>query len=907
MSARPPPIVRLMPDLHQDIDRLVAELIPQATTQLVEAVNELEALCSDVATDNGYVASGYAKVGDCAATLLAFSMGHGTSAMMATLREQSNRSLDILKEWPHDGERFASELAARIDRFRPAVVDVDLLLHIRGLIYEVEDAMDKVDAEIQSTLEAPGGRTYILPRRDDRQLRSFDVPVMKVVAVPSAGGIEASNGALKKEAACQGRVLIAVEKLMHAVPGDSDNLKLRRKPLPTGSSPPSDPLVPAANLLSTAPPVSPSHPAAEDRDAEGDVVLSDVLPPDPVELGDFVAAFLLEMHPLDDQAYQARARSFLSILREENGRKPCPDVAFFDLYAHFASAASSRTATDFFFDYLEVSRAVRLEGLRSELESATMQVDLETQMCQRLSAEYGAGVLSARDFAAMMAKYRGSLVRCEAEVKDLTALLPRAELTAASAAKARSKRLPRSWATLALHRMPSDPEVDGPSTSGAPAGPPTSAVNTSATPSTRPSSTLKGKERAETLNTRDTGGEPADDDDDDDDDKRGASSDSDIEEILPPPTTRALAPPVPRNPPSKRNLSPELDIDMEESPKPINPPKKARSSRPAAGPSLALSAASSTALDILRDRGINLVLAEVEGVSEEHRSAIVFSATCDLCGRDCDRGVGLKCAACTTKRKVCATGGMNVFGEFRLKHLKTPAAQFNGRTITIVDDLNLEHTTQVTEAIKTFQHQGPIILAFHQGRLNLHLRALGLPEGPNSSGFRVDLRRAVEVDANTSHTPLSLRVTTRRAESKGAESKGAPAAGTRASTSRGRGDTRSSVRAEPQASATPTAAGPTAGSSKGTAAGLKARDVVLAANRAQANALVAQIWTMAKQLAQLRTDEEELTDLSYGEYRPSPPSAPLQEALDFAQLAALDPSADVAALRELLVLPDASE
>ncbi|RPD52654.1 hypothetical protein L227DRAFT_568463 [Lentinus tigrinus ALCF2SS1-6] len=802
MSARPPPIVRLMPDLHQDIDRLVAELIPQATTQLVEAVNELEALCSDITTDNGYVASGYAKVGDCAATLLAFSMGHGTSAMMATLREQSNRSLDILKEWPHDGERFPSELAARIDRFRPAVVDVDLLLHIRGLIYEVEDAMDKVDAEIQSTLEAPGGRTYILPRRDDRQLRSFDVPVMKVVAVPSAGGIEASNGALKKEAACQGRVLIAVEKLMHAVPGDSDNLKLRRKPLPTGSSPPSDPLVPAANLLSTAPPVSPSHPAAEDRDAEGDVVLSDVLPPDPVELGDFVAAFLLEMHPLDDQAYQARARSFLSILREENGRKPCPDVAFFDLYAHFASAASSRTATDFFFDYLEVSRAVRLEGLQSELESATMQVDLETQMCQRLSAEYGAGVLSARDFAAMMAKYRGSLVRCEAEVKDLTALLPRAELT----------------------------------------------------------------------------------------------------EILPPPTTRALAPPVPRNPPSKRNLSPELDIDMEESPKPINPPKKARSSRPAAGPSLALSAASSTALDILRDRGINLVLAEVEGVSEEHRSAIVFSATCDLCGRDCDRGVRLKCAACTTKRKVCATGGMNVFGEFRLKHLKTPAAQFNGRTITIVDDLNLEHTTQVTEAIKTFQHQGPIILAFHQGRLNLHLRALGLPEGPNSSGFRVDLRRAVEVDANTSHTPLSLRVTTRRAESKGA-----PAAGTRASTSRGRGDTRSSVRAEPQASATPTAAGPTAGSSKGTAAGLKARDVVLAANRTQANALIAQIWTMAKQLAQLHTNEEELTDLSYGEYRPSPPSAPLQEALDFAQLAALDPSADVAALRELLVLPDASE
>ncbi|RPD52821.1 hypothetical protein L227DRAFT_568334, partial [Lentinus tigrinus ALCF2SS1-6] len=561
-----------MPDLHQDIDRLIAELIPQATTQLVEAVNELEALCSDITTDNGYVASGYAKVGDCAATLLAFSMGHGTSAMMATLREQSNRSLDILKEWPHDGERFASELAARIDRFR------------------------------------------------HRQLRSFDVPVMKVVAVPSAGGIEASNGALKEvarssafveiEAACQGRVLIAVEKLMHAVPGDSDNLKLCRKPLPTGSSPPSDPLVRAANLLSTAPPVSPSHPAAEDRDAEGDAVLSDALPPDPVELDDFVAAFLLEMHPLDDQAYQARARSFLSILREENGRKPCPDVAFFDLYAHFASAASSRTATDFFFDYLEVSRAVRLEGLRSELESATMQVDLETQMCQRLSAEYGAGVLSARDFAAMMAKYRGSLVRCEAEVKDLTALLPRAELTAASAAKARSKRLPRSWATLALHRMPSDPEVDGPSTSGAPAGPPTSAVNTSATPSTRPSSTLKGKERAETLNTRDTGGEPADDDDDDDDDKRGASSDSDIEEILPPPTTRALAPPVPRNPPSKRNLSPELDIDMEESPKPINPPKKARSSRPAAGPSLALSAASSTALDILRDRGINLVLAE---------------------------------------------------------------------------------------------------------------------------------------------------------------------------------------------------------------------------------------------------------------------------------------------------------
>ncbi|RPD69879.1 hypothetical protein L226DRAFT_526255, partial [Lentinus tigrinus ALCF2SS1-7] len=459
-----------MPDLHQDIDRLVAELIPQATTQLVEAVNELEALCSDVATDNGYVASGYAKVGDCAATLLAFSMGHGTSAMMATLREQSNRSLDILKEWPHDGERFASELAARIDRFRreferralqahaarqradlslltrisrvaneAAIVDVDLLLRIRGLIYEVEDAMDKVDAEIQSTLEAPGGRTYVLPRRDDRQLRSFDVPVMKVVAVPSAGGIEASNGALKEvarssafveiEAACQGRVLIAVEKLMHAVPGDSDNLKLCRKPLPTGSSPPSDPLVRAANLLSTAPPVSPSHPAAEDRDAEGDAVLSDALPPDPVELDDFVAAFLLEMHPLDDQAYQARARSFLSILREENGRKPCPDVAFFDLYAHFASAASSRTATDFFFDYLEVSRAVRLEGLRSELESATMQVDLETQMCQRLSAEYGAGVLSARDFAAMMAKYRGSLVRCEAEVKDLTALLPRAELT----------------------------------------------------------------------------------------------------------------------------------------------------------------------------------------------------------------------------------------------------------------------------------------------------------------------------------------------------------------------------------------------------------------------------------------------------------------------------------------------
>ncbi|RPD72630.1 hypothetical protein L226DRAFT_524656 [Lentinus tigrinus ALCF2SS1-7] len=265
------------------------------------------------------------------------------------------------------------------------------------------------------------------------------------------------------------------------------------------------------------------------------------------------------------------------------------------------------------------------------------------------------------------------------------------------------------------------------------------------------------------------------------------------------------------------------------------------------------------------------------------------------------------CAACTTKCKVCTTGGMNVFGEFRLKHLKTPATQFNGRTITLVDDLNLEHTTQVTEAIKTFQSQGPIILAFHQGRLNLHLRALGLPEGPDNSGFQVDLRCAVDVDANTSHTPLSLRVTTRRAESKGAESKGASAAGTHALTSRGRGDTRSLVRAETQASATPTAAGPTAGSSKGTAAGSKACDVVLAANWTQANALVAQIWTMAKQLAQLRTDKEELTDLSYGEYRSGPPSAPLQEALDFAQLAALDPSADVAALRELLVLPDASE
>ncbi|RPD53476.1 hypothetical protein L226DRAFT_524664 [Lentinus tigrinus ALCF2SS1-7] len=575
MSACPHPVIRLMPDLHQDIDHLVAKLIPQATTQLVEAVNELEALCSDVATDNGYVASGYAKVGDCA----------------------SNRSLNILKEWPHNGERFTSELAARINHFH------------------------------------------------HRQLRSFDIPVMKVVAVP--------------EAACQGRVLITVEKLMHAVPGDSDTLKLCRKPLPTGSSPLSDPLVHAANLLSTALPVSPSHLAAEDHNTEGDAVLSDVLPPDPIELDDFVAAFLLKMHLLDDQAYQARARSFLSILirfttsplrREENRRKPCPDVTFFDLYAHFTTAASSRTATDFFFDYLEVSRAVRLEGLRSELESATMQVDLETQMCQRLSAEYDTGVLSAQDFAVMMAKYGGSLARCKSKVKDLTTLLPRAELAAASAAKARSKRLPRSWATLALHRMPSDPEVDGPSTSSAPVGPPTSAANTSATPSTRPSSMLKGKERAGTLITRDPGGEPVDDDDDNNADKRGASSDSDIEEVLPPPATRSLAPPVLRNPPSKRNLSPELDVDMEESPKPINPPKKARLSRQAAGPSIVLSAAALTTLDIFRDRGINLVLAEVEGVSEEHRSAIVFSATCDLCGHDCDHGIRLKCIGKKTSK-----------------------------------------------------------------------------------------------------------------------------------------------------------------------------------------------------------------------------------------------------------------
>ncbi|RPD52679.1 hypothetical protein L226DRAFT_576753 [Lentinus tigrinus ALCF2SS1-7] len=132
-----------------------------------------------------------------------------------------------------------------------------------------------------------------------------------------------------------------------------------------------------------------------------------------------------------------------------------------------------------------------------------MQVDLETEMCQQLSADYSAGTLTAWDFAVMMAKYHASLASCKVEVKDLTTLLPCVELTANSTAKARSKRLPCSWATLALHHMPSDPEVDSPSTGDAPAGPPTTTANTSAGTSTRPPSTLKGKGRAGAPATQD--------------------------------------------------------------------------------------------------------------------------------------------------------------------------------------------------------------------------------------------------------------------------------------------------------------------------------------------------------------------------------------------------------------------
>ncbi len=233
----------------------------------------------------------------------------------------------------------------------------------------------------------------------------------------------------------------------------------------------------------------------------------------------------------------------------------------------------------------------------------------------------------------------------------------------------------------------------------------------------------------------------------------------------------------------------------------------------------------------------------------------------------------LRCQECTEGNQSCWYGSVNVYGELQgesvllvqspgLTPLSSvgvagmmPIAQFNGRAFQLCHGLKPEDRSLAINKIAAFKSSGRVIVAFDQARLNNRLKALGLPLGAVATKYSVDEMIAPAARGTEGVVPT---VPTATAATPSVSVARAPSRSRRpASTARSTVDDSMKLPSN-------------------------VLDSLVESCRTRANVLVAQLWSAASELADLRLREESLTGLSFGEYPVDTVATTFQDLLEVA-------------------------